>query len=337
MVQPSPSDDGISVVICCYNSSKVLPPTLQHLAAQKEVQSVGWEVLIVNNASTDDTVNVAEQTWQELGAPVPLRIVSESEPGLSYARKRGVLEATYRNILFCDDDNWLCENYVAIASENMSRDGIGGCGGTGVAASENGLPNWFGNFDRSYAIGPQAPHSDFVHNLYGAGLTIRGDILKKAYDLGFESQLSDRKGASLSSGGDGEINQWIQMFGYKLWFDQRLSFQHFMTPDRLTWDYFIKLNRQFGQMMPTMHAYHLSREGWLNRLRASWLYRLVRAYLRYLLRGVLVFDGRRRQVLTTKFWAEVLWLANNRERYQRISQTVRRYRQMAGQRESDER
>ena len=321
---------GISVVICCYNSSQVLRPTLEHLADQQQTDEVPWELLIINNASTDDTAEVAEQTWQSAGNPAPMRIVFESNPGLSQARRRGVMEAKYRFVLFCDDDNWLCPSYLASAFENMSRDGIGACGGYGDAVSSDGLPDWFADFHRSYATGKQASSSSFVTNLYGAGLTVRADVLRRAYELGFESQLSDRKGNSLSSGGDGEINQWIQMFGYRLWFDERLRFMHFITSERLTWDYYIKLNRGFGQMLPTMSAYHLSANPTtFNQIRASWWYRMGFALARFVFRGTFVTHAKRRHALGTKFWSEVQWLANNRRRYQEICENVRRYRHLA--------
>ena len=57
------TNPAISVVICCHNSAAVLPPTLMHLAAQIVDPSVQWEVVVIDNASTDDTVQVATRAW----------------------------------------------------------------------------------------------------------------------------------------------------------------------------------------------------------------------------------------------------------------------------------
>ncbi len=51
---------GVSVVVCCYNSAPRLPETLMHLFAQIVNPDIKWEIIIINNASTDDTLEVAQ-------------------------------------------------------------------------------------------------------------------------------------------------------------------------------------------------------------------------------------------------------------------------------------
>ena len=46
---------GVSIVICCHNSAKLLPRTLEHLRAQEVDSTIPWEVIVVDNASTDNT------------------------------------------------------------------------------------------------------------------------------------------------------------------------------------------------------------------------------------------------------------------------------------------
>ncbi len=55
---------GVSVIICCYNSSSRIIPTLQNLVKQRVPNHIPWEVIVVNNASTDNTGEVAKETWQ---------------------------------------------------------------------------------------------------------------------------------------------------------------------------------------------------------------------------------------------------------------------------------
>ena len=69
--------DGVSVIICCYNSRDVIGDTRIYLAHQEVASQVKWEVLLVDNACRDDTVEVARQAWSKLGSVVPLRIVQE--------------------------------------------------------------------------------------------------------------------------------------------------------------------------------------------------------------------------------------------------------------------
>ncbi len=104
---------GVSVVICCYNSAKLLPVTLEHLSRQKTRSYVDWEVVIVNNASTDNTSEVAAMEWKKYpDCKGSLKIAYQPIPGLAAAREKGIEESKYEYIVFCDDDNWLDENFV---------------------------------------------------------------------------------------------------------------------------------------------------------------------------------------------------------------------------------
>ena len=92
-----------SVIVCCYNSAPRLRETLLHLAQQEVTEGFNWEVVLVDNNSTDGTAEVAQSLWAKYGNPVPLRIVKEHTPGLSYARKKGVEESKGELLVFCDD------------------------------------------------------------------------------------------------------------------------------------------------------------------------------------------------------------------------------------------
>ena len=103
---------GISIVICCYNSESRIGKTLQVLSGLKTTGGYPWEVVLVDNNSTDNTGGVARKVWQQVSEPVPLIVLKENNPGLSFARKRGAREAHYAYLVYCDDDNWLAENYL---------------------------------------------------------------------------------------------------------------------------------------------------------------------------------------------------------------------------------
>lgn len=73
---------GISVAVCCYNSSGRVPGTLEYLAQQQVSKKIPWEIIVVDNASTDRTSKAARDSWPE-NAPCQLRIVKEPKRGLS--------------------------------------------------------------------------------------------------------------------------------------------------------------------------------------------------------------------------------------------------------------
>jgi len=199
---------GLSAVVCCYNSEHRLPETLGHLLNQKAA-GFAWEIIVVDNASLDSTSAVAENILAEKLSSEKYKVVQESEPGLSSARKKGYQTAQYDYVLFCDDDNWLAENYFQLAFEILEQNPrIGILGGKGEAVFEKTKPYWFDTYQINFAVGEQADSVSplsFIETSYGAGFIVRKKIFELLDTIQFESLLSDRKGNQLMSGGDTEL------------------------------------------------------------------------------------------------------------------------------------
>lgn len=239
---------GISIILCCYNSVKRLPKTLEYLSNQSVSDVLKWEVILVNNNSTDDTTEVAKTIWEDLGAPVIMNVVDESQPGLSYARQRGMAVAQYDVYLFCDDDNWLRHDYV----ENVIRafeeyPGAVALGGWSEAIFEGDKPEWFDAFSGNFAVGQPVENTGVLENphefIYGAGMALRKEAIDQLNQRGFKSILTDRKGKELSSGGDVELIYALKLLGNLVYFDERLHFYHYMPKERMTWDYLLRLRK----------------------------------------------------------------------------------------------
>jgi glycosyltransferase involved in cell wall biosynthesis len=241
---------GISIIICCYNSADRLLPTFEHLAQLERPAETEVEVLVVDNASTDDTANFSRQLWQDLGSPFPLSVFYEGNAGLSYARRCGIRNAKYELAVFCDDDNWLVPDYLVKAKAIMeSSPEVGVACGQIKPVFEMPPPNWFLSVQQALALGQLQAYSGYIEPPtvpWGAGMVMRADLLKKAYELGFNSLLSDRKGKELSSGGDTEICYLLRLAGYRWWYDASLKLEHYITKGRLDWTYIKKLYRGFG-------------------------------------------------------------------------------------------
>jgi len=124
---------------------------------------VQWEVLIIDNASTDETAAVATSCWPA-GAPAPLRVVPEPEPGLTHARHRGFGEASFEFISFIDDDNWICADWVETVFEVMTgHPDVGVCGSVNEPVCEGTPPWWFERFKTVLAItADDAPIGDLT-------------------------------------------------------------------------------------------------------------------------------------------------------------------------------
>jgi len=216
----------------------------------QEVSSdISVEVIIVNNNSTDNTSEVAQYEWGKYKSSIPFFIVDEHQPGLSYARKKGIYTARYEYVIFCDDDNWLASKYVKIAFGIMELNPIiGVLGGKITAVCELNPPEWFEDVKNNYAVGLQNSESGDITSrgyVWGAGMVLRRSTYLNLEQLGFKTFLADRQGNHLSSGGDAEICMWYIIAGMKLWYAERLTLKHFIPKERLQIDYFNRLKESF--------------------------------------------------------------------------------------------
>ncbi len=272
-------ENGISVVICCYNSEATIGRVLEHLTRQTGTEGFPWEVVVVDNASTDRTAVVARDAWDRDG--VGLRVVFEGEPGLSSARRKGLAEARFPVIVFVDDDNLLCDEYIALAHRIMTlHPDVGLAGGLGVPLVSMDLPGWFKANESAYAVGPQGEVAGYPpasrSYIHGAGIIMRKEAWEKLISCGFEFLLSGRKGKSLSSGEDSELTYAFRLAGHALWYDPDLRFEHIIPDNRLEWKYLVKLAKEFGKAAVILDLYGLQLHnptGW-DRLKVRfWLIR----------------------------------------------------------------
>ncbi len=250
---------GVSIVICCHNSAGRLKPTLEHLKRQVVPPGLAWEVLVIDNASTDDTARVAPGLWNDDKA-APLRVVAEPKMGLSNARARGFAEARFDLVSFVDDDNWVAPGWVAKVFEIMaSHPEVGACGGRSEAVFEVPPPEWFERYQGYLAIGSQSAQvGDITEGhgwLWGAGLTVRKAAWEFLTRNGFHPLLSDRSGTRLTTGGDIELTYALRLSGWRLWYDESLSIKHNMPAGRIEMGYLRRLMRSIGAYYVDIYPY----------------------------------------------------------------------------------
>jgi len=100
----------VSVIIPAHNAADTLGDQLEALATQ-ESSGVEWELVVVDNLSTDDTIDVA----RSFSGRIPgLQVVEAGEaPGSGYARNVGAAVAAGRVLAFCDADDIVVSDWVA--------------------------------------------------------------------------------------------------------------------------------------------------------------------------------------------------------------------------------
>jgi len=287
---------GISVVICCFNSAARIAPTLHHLYKQKNISLSSWEVIVVNNCSTDNTSEKAGQIWESFIAEKPdFKIVDELTPGLSAARQKGIDECHYDYVLFCDDDNWLDENYLSIALNIMQNNPrIGALGGTGTPVFEEKEPPYFWvNQYHVLAVGRQSGIDGDITDergvLYGAGMILNKAAyrtLKEKFD--FQFLVSGRTGNNLLSSDDHELCLALKQIGFRIFYAKNLKFKHYIPRSRTTIRYYKKLFLGFGISYAMLHVYKVNKNN-LNNLKNDYRYIFFRCLKNIFLAKVRLF------------------------------------------------
>jgi glycosyltransferase involved in cell wall biosynthesis len=240
----------VSVVVPTHNGAGLIRRTLSHIAAQRTSPDLRWEVIVVDNASTDGTAEVVRDAWPG-DAPVHIRVVEERELGLAHAHLRGFAEARGELVSWVEDDNWIAPDWVEMAWRTMgAHPEAGACGGFNEPVCEGGEPLWFSGRRGYYACGPQGEPGDVTEDrgyLWGAGLTVRRRPWRGLLEGGFRPLLVDRRGrGNYDSGGDSEICFALRLSGWRLWSEPAMRMRHFLPVRRLEWRYLRRLLRGVG-------------------------------------------------------------------------------------------
>ena len=201
-----------SIIVCTYNRAESLRDTLRALRAQEVSAGRQWEVIVVDNNSTDATRAVVEEAQRDWPF---LRYEFEVQQGLSHARNHGIACAHGEVLLFTDDDvlpepDWLETTWVGLATYQADA-----CGGYIAPIWETTTPAWlterFYGFlavrtDRSddYMITEpsQAP--------FGANMAFRKEVFDRVG--GFDIRRG-RQGNVLAGGEDIELFERILSAG----------------------------------------------------------------------------------------------------------------------------
>jgi glycosyltransferase involved in cell wall biosynthesis len=102
----------ISLIICAYNEEKYIASCLEH--AIKNSQGKFYEIIVVDNASTDRTGDIA-------GAFPGVKVVREERKGMVRARQRGLMEARGDILAFIDADTRLPAGWYEKVAREFTR------------------------------------------------------------------------------------------------------------------------------------------------------------------------------------------------------------------------
>lgn len=113
----APKRPPVSIIVCAYNAQKVISETLNSLLAQPYAN---LEILIVDDASTDDTPEICSDF---AARDERVRIVTHSENrGLAHGRKTGMAQASHELLTFIDADDIAMPNMIELLVEELLAD-----------------------------------------------------------------------------------------------------------------------------------------------------------------------------------------------------------------------
>lgn len=241
-----------TVAICTFNGSERIGQVLESLARQ-QTDGESWEVLIVDNASTDDTPQVCRSFADQMS--VPLRIVREERPGLSYARGCAARNARGRIVCFLDDDTPAESDFVTAAIQAFRDHPNAGCLGGKVKPvwEESPTPLVLEVCDFALAICDYGDESFQYSGVraggpVGAGICVRRHVLLEAYvDDEWAAGNLGPVGKKRISGSEMALNAVIADLGHEMWYVPELVIHHIIPADRMTFDYLTKLHESIGR------------------------------------------------------------------------------------------
>lgn len=137
----SDAASSLSVIICTRNRSRELATCLTQLVKQAKQARETVEVMVVDNASTDDTAATVSAMSEDLAFPI--KYVYESKIGLCTARNTARREANSDYIAYIDDDAVPHQNWISTILRTFDEHKMICIGGRIIFVPEGGVPHWF--------------------------------------------------------------------------------------------------------------------------------------------------------------------------------------------------
>lgn len=236
----------ISVILPTRNRANLLQSALQSVQTQT-LSADQFEVLVVDNGSTDNTRQVVESFQQQSGN---IRYYFDQTPGLHVGRHRGLKEANSEVLIYIDDDIEATPCWLAAIAENFSDPAIAMVGGNNYPNFKTTPPNWLNTLWQRSALGGRSIPSLSVLSLpngrrdfnpylvWGCNFSIRKHIVLQAG--GFHPDAMPQELIRFRGDGETHVSRYVAENHLRCVFDSRASVYHAVTTERMTLDYFKK-------------------------------------------------------------------------------------------------
>jgi glucosyl-dolichyl phosphate glucuronosyltransferase len=241
---------NVTVIIVTYNRCQSLARTLQSVAASSLPASIEWEVLVVDNNSTDQTLQVVEQ----FGARYPgrFRYLREPNPGKSFGLNAGILASRGDILAFVDDDVTVESTWLRNLTAPLQRREWAGTGGRILLERRFSPPRWLaldgpwnmGGMLAGFDLGDK-PHE--LHEApYGTNMAFQKSMFEK-YGL-FRTDLGPSPNREIPRPNeDTEFGRRLMAAGEHLYYEPSAVVHHPVPQDRIKKEYFLAWWFDYGR------------------------------------------------------------------------------------------
>ncbi len=246
--QPGQKTKGvmISVIICTYNRDKYIFNVLESLA-KNDFPRDRYEIVLVDNNCTDNTSSEVER-FRNAYPDVSLRYFVETQQGLSYARNRGISEASGDVLVFLDDDAFTETDYLSTLSRLLvAHPEIDCFGGKITPLFEDGKePGWLCSWTMSWvsALDMGEILVPFRKGYpIGANMGFRKSVIEAC---GIFNTSLGRSHKNLMGGEEKDIFIRVRNAGFSIYYLPGIGVHHVIPAYRTTDDYVKRLGQGVG-------------------------------------------------------------------------------------------
>lgn len=237
----------ISIIIPTYNNSKILRKTLENISKINTVQDISYEIIVVNNNSTDDT----QQVLDILSKEFPIKSFFQPQQGISHAKNTGIINSTGKLVIFTDDDirpdiNWMSAYWKAYCN---NPDGYF-WGGSVVSEFESIAPSkellrYAPPSVRGLDLGPNERLIDQHEYFIGASWACTRETLENFGLFNIELGLNPSKKAVMV-GEETELMERLRKKGYQSLYLPNATVHHFVPTKKTTLKHIADRNEALG-------------------------------------------------------------------------------------------
>jgi GT2 family glycosyltransferase len=244
-----PEYPKVSVVVCAYNAEQTMDSCL---ASLQELNYPNYEVIVVNDGSTDRTLEITQRYDY-------LHLISQENKGLSAARNVGIAAASGEIVAFTDSDCVADPDWLTYMVDKFLSSGLCAVGGPNFPPPEDSL------VPSCVAVSPGGPthvllSDEVAEHIAGCNMAVRREVLQEIG--GFDPLFR-------AAGDDVDLCWRLQDKGYTIGFSPAAVVWHFR---RNTVAAYLKQQRGYGKAEALVYFKHpyrfnlLGQPRWLGRI-----------------------------------------------------------------------